>query len=121
MRSPDRVADLRLVGLSKNYGDVAAVRDVSLDITPGEFVALLGPSGCGKTTTLRMVAGFVQPSTGQILLGDVDVTRLPPERRDMGMVFQSYALFPHMTVQANIEFGLKCHRLVRSRADAAHR
>jgi putative spermidine/putrescine transport system ATP-binding protein len=114
VRSPDRVADLRLVGLSKNYGDVAAVRDVSLDITPGEFVALLGPSGCGKTTTLRMVAGFVQPSTGQILLGDVDVTRLPPERRDMGMVFQSYALFPHMTVQANIEFGLKCHRLVRA-------
>ncbi len=114
MRSPDDVAALRLVGLSKNYGDVAAVHDISLDIESGEFVALLGPSGCGKTTTLRMIAGFVRPNAGKILLGDIDVTSLPPERRDMGMVFQSYALFPHMTVQANIEFGLKCHRLART-------
>jgi putative spermidine/putrescine transport system ATP-binding protein len=114
VRSPDSVADLRLLGLSKTYGDVPAVRNVSLDITPGEFVALLGPSGCGKTTTLRMIAGFVRPSSGQVLLGDVDVTLLPPERRNMGMVFQNYALFPHMTVRANIEFGLKCHGVRRA-------
>jgi ABC-type Fe3+/spermidine/putrescine transport system ATPase subunit len=95
------------------------VHDVSLDIAPGEFVALLGPSGCGKTTTLRMVAGFVRPSAGEVFLGDADVTRLPPERRNMGMVFQNYALFPHMTVRANIEFGLKCHRLPR--AERGHR
>jgi putative spermidine/putrescine transport system ATP-binding protein len=114
VRSPERLADLRLVGLSKMYGDVAAVHDVSLDAAPGEFVALLGPSGCGKTTTLRMVAGFVQPSAGTVFLGDTDVTRLLPERRNIGMVFQNYALFPHMTVRANIEFGLKCHRLART-------
>jgi putative spermidine/putrescine transport system ATP-binding protein len=114
VRNPDRVTDLRLIGLSKTYGDTAAVQNVSLDIAPGEFVALLGPSGCGKTTTLRMIAGFVRPSAGQILLGDLDVTHLPPERRNMGMVFQSYALFPHMTVQGNIEFGLKCHGIARA-------
>ncbi|WP_254073514.1 ABC transporter ATP-binding protein [Acidisphaera sp. S103] len=90
------------------------MHDVSLDVAPGEFVALLGPSGCGKTTTLRMVAGFVPPSAGAVFVGDADVTRLPPERRDIGMVFQNYALFPHMTVRANIEFGLKCHRLARA-------
>jgi putative spermidine/putrescine transport system ATP-binding protein len=114
VRNPERLADLRLVGLSKIYGDIAAVQDVSLDVAPGEFVALLGPSGCGKTTTLRMVAGFVRPSAGEVFLGDADVTRLLPEQRNMGMVFQNYALFPHMTVRANIEFGLKCHRLARA-------
>jgi putative spermidine/putrescine transport system ATP-binding protein len=115
----DCIANLRLIGLSKTYGDVAAVHDVNLDVAPGEFIALLGPSGCGKTTTLRMVAGFVEPSGGRVVLGDVDVTRLLPERRNMGMVFQSYALFPHMTVRANIEFGLKCHGLPR--AERHHR
>jgi putative spermidine/putrescine transport system ATP-binding protein len=119
VRNPERLADLRMVRLSKLYGDTAAVHDVSLDVAPGEFVALLGPSGCGKTTTLRMVAGFVQPSAGAVFLDDADVTRLPPERRNIGMVFQNYALFPHMTVRANIEFGLKCHRL--GRAERARR
>ena len=93
--------------LSKHYGATIAVDDVSIDIAPGELVALLGPSGCGKTTTLRMIAGFVQPTSGVIRIGERDVTALPPHRRDTGMVFQSYALFPHLTVAENIEFGLK--------------
>src|SRR3954452_23896137 len=104
-------AGLQLIGLGKTYGDAVAVDDVTLSVAEGELVALLGPSGCGKTTTLRMVAGFVAPSAGQIVLGGRDITRVPANRRDIGMVFQSYALFPHMTVQRNVEFGLRCHRV----------
>ncbi len=100
---------LTLTHLSKRYGTAAAVDDISLTVAKGEFVALLGPSGCGKTTTLRMIAGFVEPSSGRIELDGRDVTRLPAHRRNMGLVFQNYALFPHMTVQANVEFGLRCH------------
>ncbi len=85
------------------------VDDLSLSVAKGEFIALLGPSGCGKTTTLRMIAGFVEPSAGQIQVDGLDLTRLPPNRRNMGLVFQNYALFPHMTVRANVEFGLRCH------------
>ena len=103
--------ELHLEGLRKSFGASLAVDDVSLTLGKGEMVALLGPSGCGKTTTLRMVAGFVQPSAGRILLDQADITRLPPERRDTGMVFQSYALFPHMSVQRNVEFGLRCRHL----------
>src|SRR5438094_1556482 len=105
------MADVELRGVSKYYKEVAAVSDVSLRIPDREFVALLGPSGCGKTTTLRMLAGFIRPDTGQILIDGKDVTDLPPERRPTAMVFQSYALWPHMTVGENISFGLKLRKV----------
>ncbi len=108
------VNDLQLRGLSKLYGASAAVRAVSLRIEEGEFFSLLGPSGCGKSTTLRMIAGFVAPSSGSILIGGEDVTALPPERRNIGIVFQSYAIFPHMSVAENIAFGLKLRGQSRS-------
>ncbi len=98
---------LSLLGLEKRFGAGLAVAGVSLEIAAGEFYALLGPSGCGKTTTLRMIAGFEQPDAGRILLGGADITALPPERRGLGMVFQSYALFPHRTVAENVAFGLR--------------
>ena len=97
--------------VTKRYGDTHAVRGLDLDIREGEFLTLLGPSGCGKTTTLRMIAGFVLPSSGTVYLGDEDVTRLPPNKRDIGMVFQDYALFPHMTIGENIAFGLTERRI----------
>jgi len=103
MSSP---AVVSLDGIRKVYGDVAAVETFSLDMHQGEIVSLLGPSGCGKTTTLRMLAGFVQPTEGTIRIAGTDVTRTPPYRRDTGMVFQSYGLFPHMTVAQNIAYGL---------------
>jgi putative spermidine/putrescine transport system ATP-binding protein len=108
------MADLTLNGLSKHYGDFYAVREVSLTIADGEFLVLLGPSGCGKTTTLRMVAGFIEPSAGHVRLAGQDVTLLPPWRRNAGMVFQSYALFPHMTVAQNVAFGLEMRKLPRA-------
>ena len=108
------MADLSLNGLSKHYGDFYAVREVSLTIADGEFLVLLGPSGCGKTTTLRMVAGFIEPSAGHVRLAGQDVTLLPPWRRNAGMVFQSYALFPHMTVAQNVAFGLEMRKLPRA-------
>ncbi|TMJ05194.1 MAG: ABC transporter ATP-binding protein [Alphaproteobacteria bacterium] len=89
---------------------VAAVRDVDLAVRPGELLTLLGPSGCGKTTTLRMIAGFQEPSSGEILIGEHDVTRLPANRRDIGFVFQSYALFPHLSVFDNVAYGLRVRR-----------
>jgi len=100
------MVDLELKHLTKTYGTTAAVDDVNLAVEPGELVAFLGPSGCGKTTTLRMVAGFIQPTAGEILVRGSDITDLKPNHRDMGMVFQSYALFPHMTVNRNVAFGL---------------
>jgi putative spermidine/putrescine transport system ATP-binding protein len=108
------MADLSLNGLSKHYGDFYAVREVSLTIADGEFLVLLGPSGCGKTTTLRMIAGFIEPSAGHVRLAGQDVTLLPPWRRNAGMVFQSYALFPHMTVAQNVAFGLEMRKLARA-------
>ncbi len=84
--------------VGKNYGDFTAIPDLNLEIEPGQLVTLLGPSGCGKTTTLRMIAGLETPTSGRILIGGEDVTRLPPNQRDVSMVFQSYALFPHMSV-----------------------
>ncbi len=100
---------LSLSGLSKHFRATAALDSVSLDIAAGEFVALLGPSGSGKTTLLRLLAGFDLPTAGEIRIGDRNVSTLPPGARDIGMVFQHYALFPHLTVRRNIEYGLKMH------------
>jgi iron(III) transport system ATP-binding protein len=97
----------------KRFGDVTAVKRLNLSIREGEFFTLLGPSGCGKTTILRMIAGFYQPSEGRILFDTNDVTHLPPHRRDTGMVFQNYALFPHMTVMENVAFGLQVRKRPR--------
>jgi putrescine transport system ATP-binding protein len=98
---------LGIEGLSKHFGDTAALDRLSLDIYEGEFFALLGPSGCGKTTLLRLIAGFERPDAGRILLDGVDLAAVPPYRRPVNMMFQDYALFPHLTVEANIAFGLK--------------
>ncbi len=98
---------LELQGLAKRYGDFTAVSDCNLSVAKGEFVCLLGPSGCGKTTTLQMVAGFTQPSVGRIILDGKDITDDKPSKRGLGIVFQSYALFPHMTVSDNVAFGLE--------------
>ena len=95
-----------LSSVTKKYGDVTALHALDLEIREGEFLTLLGPSGCGKTTTLRLVAGFIQPTSGTIFLGDDDITAVAPQHRRIGMVFQDYALFPHMTVRENIAFGL---------------
>ena len=108
------MSSISLRSLSKRFGEVTAVDRLDLELPEGELVALLGPSGCGKTTTLRMVAGFETPTEGRILLGDRDVTRLPPERRDCGMVFQNYALFPHMTVAENVAFGLQMRGVAKA-------
>ena len=110
----DGVHDVELVGVTKRFGDVAAVRGVSLDVAHGEFLTLLGPSGCGKTTTLNMIAGFLRPDEGQILLGGRRVEHLPPYRRDTAMVFQQYALFPHMTIAENIGFGLQMRKVPKT-------
>jgi putative spermidine/putrescine transport system ATP-binding protein len=105
--------DVRLVGLSKSYGDVVAVQGVDFEITHGEFFTLLGPSGSGKTTTLRLIAGFEEPDRGRVELGGRDVTRVPPYDREVNTVFQDYALFPHMTVGENVEYGLKIHKVTK--------
>jgi ABC-type Fe3+/spermidine/putrescine transport system ATPase subunit len=104
---------LRLEGVEKRFGDVVAVSALSLEVGVGEFLTLLGPSGCGKTTTLRMIAGFETPSGGRILLDGEDVTALPPQRRGFGMVFQNYALFPHLDVFENVAFGLRARGAAR--------
>jgi putrescine transport system ATP-binding protein len=105
---------LRIEGVGKRFGGYAAVDNLSLDIYQGEFFALLGPSGCGKTTLLRLIAGFERSSAGRILLDGVDLAPVPPHRRPVNMMFQSYALFPHLTVEANVAFGLKQEGLPRA-------
>jgi putative spermidine/putrescine transport system ATP-binding protein len=111
------MARLELRQLSKRYGDFHAARDITLDVADGEFVVLLGPSGCGKTTTLRMIAGFVEPSSGVVRLGNADVTRLPAWKRNTGLVFQNYALFPHLTVAQNVAFGLEMRKVAKADAE----
>ena len=98
---------LVLKNINKNYGSVVAVDDLSLTIEEGEFITLLGPSGCGKTTTLRMIGGLEDPDSGKIFIEGQDVTKLPAHKRPTNMVFQSYALFPHLTVFSNVTFGFK--------------
>jgi spermidine/putrescine transport system ATP-binding protein len=105
---------LRVCGLVKRYGDLTAVREVDLEVAPGEFFSLLGPSGCGKTTMLRMIAGFERPTAGQIYLDGEDLSETPPHKRNVNTVFQSYALFPHLDVGQNVGFGLRFRRLSRA-------
>ena len=113
---------VRLEGVGKRYGETWAVRQVDLRIEPGEFFTLLGPSGCGKTTLLRAIAGFVAPDEGTIYLDEVDVTKVPPWKRDVGLVFQNYALWPHLTVFDNVAFGLRQRKVPRAGvADRARR
>jgi putative spermidine/putrescine transport system ATP-binding protein len=111
------VSFLTLDRLTKTYGDFTAVDGLSLVVEQGEFLSLLGPSGCGKTTTLQMIAGFVAPSSGAIVLDGSDLLQVKPSRRGLGIVFQSYALFPHMTVAANVAFGLETQRVPRAERD----
>ncbi|HVO71022.1 MAG TPA: ABC transporter ATP-binding protein, partial [Aggregatilineaceae bacterium] len=101
------MALLELSHVNKSFASTAVVHDFNLSVDPGEFVSFLGPSGCGKTTTLRMIAGFELPTTGQVLIEGKDITTLPPNRRKVGMVFQAYALFPNMSVADNIGYGLR--------------
>jgi ABC-type Fe3+/spermidine/putrescine transport system ATPase subunit len=102
-----RLSEVRMEGVGKRYGDHWAVRDVSLSIRPGEFYTLLGPSGCGKTTLLRLLAGFITPDTGRIIVDDEPIDAVPPWKRNLGMVFQHYALWPHLSVFENVAFGLR--------------
>ncbi len=112
------MAKISIDRLTKQFGASVAVSDFSLDIADGELVAFLGPSGCGKTTTLRMIAGFIEPTAGRIRIGDDDVTDVPVHKRNTGMVFQRYALFPHMTVGENVAFGLEMHKVPAAERDA---
>src|SRR5437870_8010480 len=107
------VAGVALSDVTKRFGLFEAVSHVSLQVEEGEFFSLLGPSGCGKTTRLRMLAGFISPTAGMISIGGQNVTTLPPEKRDVGIVFQNYAIFPHMNVFDNIAFGLRMRKLAR--------
>ena len=124
MRGEDRrpveagADDLVLEGIERSYGDVQAVRGVNLTVKAGELLTILGPSGCGKTTLLKLVAGFERPDRGRIRLGGNDVTNTPPSRRNIGMVFQNYALFPHMTAARNIAFPLEMRKFTRAEIDA---
>jgi len=111
--SHDSQQRIRLEAVSKRWGETPAVDAISFDVAPGQFVILLGPSGCGKSTTLRMIAGLEQASSGRIHIGERDVTRLPPGDRGISMVFQSYALFPHLDVADNIVFGLRSRKVPR--------
>ncbi|HEX6229147.1 MAG TPA: ABC transporter ATP-binding protein [Solirubrobacterales bacterium] len=110
----DGIPSVELIEVSKRFDDLLAVDDLSLQLSPGEFFTLLGPSGCGKTTTLRMIAGFEQPTAGEIRIEGTDVAGLPPHKRPTNTVFQSYALFPHMNVEDNVAFGLRRKRVPRA-------
>jgi putative spermidine/putrescine transport system ATP-binding protein len=120
-RAQDRASraavEVRLEGLSRHYGPVVALDRLDLTLRPGELVALLGPSGCGKTTTLRLLAGLEDADSGRVVVGGRDLTRVPANKRDMGMVFQAYSLFPHMTVRQNVAFGLRLRRVRAAERD----
>ena len=109
------MSSVQLLNVTKKFGDVVAVNELNLDIKDGEFFSLLGPSGCGKTTILRLIAGFYTPTQGKILFNGRDVSILPPNKRNTGMVFQNYALFPHMTVFENVAFGLRARKVPASK------
>src|SRR5262245_26823718 len=111
------MSKVSLIDVGKNYGAHRVLAGLNLEIADGEFTVLVGPSGCGKTTTLNMIAGLESISAGRLMIGDEDVTDLPPKDRDIAMVFQSYALFPHMTVRQNIAFGMKLRRTPRDEMD----
>ena len=111
MSDPTTRGEIVLEGVTKRFGSVVAVHELDLTIPGGEFFSMLGPSGCGKTTTLRMIGGFEEPTSGRILLQGEDVTWVPPAKRNVNMVFQAYGLFPHMTVADNVAFGLKIKRV----------
>src|SRR4030081_1563440 len=103
--------EVRLEDLRRSYAGVSALNGLSLTLAPGELVALLGPSGCGKTTAMRLVAGLEEANSGRVMFGGKDVTGLPANKRDVGMVFQAYSLFPHMTAEQNVAFGLSLHKV----------
>jgi len=109
-------SDVRITGVTKKYKNVTAVDNLTLAIPEGEFVSILGPSGCGKTTTLRIIAGLAEADAGEVYIGGTDVTSVPPYRRNIGMVFQDYALFPHMTVRDNVAFGLRMRKIPAAKA-----
>src|SRR6478736_4865918 len=127
MRSPvpasaaSMARSVRFIDVAKRFGDVTAVADVNIDIAPGQFLTLLGPSGCGKSTTLNMIAGLELPSSGRILIGERDVTTVSPADRDIAMVFQSYALYPHLTIFDNIAFPLRARRRRADEAEVTRR
>ena len=110
------MSEVQLNDVVKRYGSYVAVAGVTLTVKDGEFLTLLGPSGCGKTTTLRMIAGFVQPDSGTVRIGNADVSNIPSYRRNTGMVFQTYALFPHLTVEQNVAFGLRFRKVAKAEA-----
>jgi spermidine/putrescine ABC transporter ATP-binding subunit len=110
-------ADLRIEGVGKRFGEVVALDGVSLQVAQGELLTILGPSGSGKTTLLKVVAGFEAPDSGSVTVGGADITALPPARREIGMVFQNYALFPHLTVRANVAFPLEMRNVARAEID----
>ena len=114
--APTRFGQVRFTSVCKDYGKVRAVDNIGLNIEPGQLVTLLGPSGCGKTTTLRMIAGLELPTAGQIVIGDTDVSNLPATYRNVAMVFQSYALFPHMSVLDNVSYGLRMTKVGKTEA-----
>src|SRR3954462_15728053 len=113
-----RIPSVELRGVTKRFDDFVAVDDLGLAVEPGEFFSLLGPSGCGKTTTLRMIAGFEKPDEGRVVIGGRDLTHVPVHHRDMSMVFQSYALFPHRTVAENVAFGLRMRKVAKHEPNA---
>ena len=115
------MAEIVLDGVTKVFGDVIAVNAVSLEVDDGEFMVLVGPSGCGKSTILRMIAGLEEVTAGEISIGGEQVTDLEPKLRDIAMVFQNYALYPHMTVEANLGFGLKLRHMPKDGATAPGR
>jgi putative spermidine/putrescine transport system ATP-binding protein len=116
-RATQDAVEVRLEGLSRHYGPVVALDRLDLTLEPGQLVALLGPSGCGKTTTLRLLAGLEDADSGRVIVGGRDITHVPANKRDMGMVFQAYSLFPHMTVRQNVAFGLRLRRVGAAERD----